>query len=435
MNHLPYRKPLVQALGGAVFCAALTALAACAGSLPVPAAPAPADIPQLRAELARDSSRVPVLVRLGAAERAAGHPQDALPLLERAHALQPSDPAAVAYLGLTHEDLSQPARARDLYREYLRIGHSSALKKRLQQRFPLLRHQELVLAAKRDIANEAALTGRPPEPRSVAVFPFVYLGSDPALEPLGRALTELLVTDLGQVDRLHVLERARVQVLLDEMSLAKQGLVDSTTAARSGRLLGAANVVQGQIGGSEDQLQLRAAVVPVTQPASAATLSENDPLRSLFDMQKRLSLGVLQRLGIELTPAERDRVLHRPTASLEALLAYGRCLEAGDAGDYAAASTQCADAARLDPGFSAARAAGARMTELSASTGTSTNELGQLAGAELNGAQSLEALDALQRLVPEPIRRSPALEVEGREGGSGAQTGVIEIIIQPPVGD
>jgi hypothetical protein len=75
------------------------------------------------------------------------------------------------------------------------------------------------------------------------------------------------------------------------------------------------------------------------------------------------------------------------------------------------------------------------MTELSASTGTSTDELGQLVGGELNGGPDLAALDALQQLVPAPIQRNPALEVEGREGGSGAQTGVIEIIIQPPVED
>lgn len=418
-----------RALGAA---AAVACLAACAGSFPAPAVPAPADIPQLRAELARDSSRVPVLARLGAAERGAGRPEEALALLERAHALEPSDAATVLYLGLTYEDLSQPARARALYEEYLRIGRSAALKHQLQRRLPLLQHQELVVAARRDIANEATLSQRAADPRSVAVFPFIYRGSDPALEPLGRAMSELLVTDLGQIRRLKVLERTRVQVLLDEMDLATRGLVDSTTAARSGRLLGAGTVVQGELGGTDEEIRLRAAVVPVAAPASATSVTESDPLRTLFDMQKRLSLGVVSSLGIELTPAERDRVLHRPTTSLEALLAYGRCLEAGDAGDYATASAQCGEAARLDPGFGGARAAAARMSSLSGSASTTTNELSRLGGGELTlGAMDPTALADLQLLVPAPIRRDPALEVEGKEGGV-TQPAIIEIIIHHP---
>jgi TolB-like protein len=420
-------------VGRALAAVALVACtAACAGAFSTPPVPGPQEIPRLRAELARDSSGVLALTQLGAAERAAGNPADALPLLERAHALQPSDPAGVLYLGLTYEDLSQPARARALYEEYLRVGRSPALKQQLERRLLLLQRQEVVLAARRDIANEATLSQQTPEPRTVAVFPFVYSGADSALAPLGRALSELLVTDLGQVTRLRVLERARVQVLLDEMSLSTQGLVDSTTAARSGKLLGAATVVQGQLSGTEEQLRLNAAVVPVARPASAALLADNDALRALFEMQKRLSLGVIQSLGVELTPAERDRVLRRPTGSLEALLAYGRCLVASDAGDYGAASAACGEAARLDPGCAAARTTGASMRELSGSAAISTSDLSRLAGGELATAGlDLASLDQLQLLVPSPVRRDPALEVEGVEGG-GKPPAIIKIIIRHP---
>ena len=95
--------------------------------------------------------------------------------------------------------------------------------------------QKILVANRGEIAIRAFRAAFELGARTVAVFPFLYRGSDPALEPLGRALSELLVTDLGQVKRLRVLERARVQVLLDEMDLAERGLVDSTTAARSGR--------------------------------------------------------------------------------------------------------------------------------------------------------------------------------------------------------
>src|SRR5690606_20054840 len=121
------------------------------------------------------------------------------------------------------------------------------------------------------------LAATPPVPATVAIFPFLVQMRDSTFRPLGRAMAEMLVTDLSQTDRLRVLERLRVQALADEMSLVEEGLIDPATAARGGRMLGAARVVQGSIAGSEAALQLDAAVVGVesagldVQSASTST--------------------------------------------------------------------------------------------------------------------------------------------------------------------
>ena len=52
------------------------------------------------------------------------------------------------------------------------------------------------------------------------------------------ALTEVLVMDLAIIGRLTVLERAKVQMLLDEIALGEAGFLETATAARSGRILG-----------------------------------------------------------------------------------------------------------------------------------------------------------------------------------------------------
>src|SRR5690606_16555960 len=142
-----------------------------------------------------------------------------------------------------------------------------------------------------------------------------------------RALAEMLVTDLSQTERLRVLERTRIQLLVDEMDLGDSGLVDSLTTARSGRLLGAERIVQGQINVNETLLRLQAAVVgSSTGQLSGRPLVEEDALQQLFEMQKRLAFNLYESLGIQLTPAERERISQIPPQNLHALLPAQQCL-------------------------------------------------------------------------------------------------------------
>lgn len=432
---------------GATAAIVFAVMAGCATAF-VPALatlPSPAEIPDLEAALLASPTSVPMLVRLGVAYREAGRLDGARNVLERAVTLDATDPAAVFYLGLTYEDNELPGAARQLYTEYIQLGNREDLKRTLQARLPALERQELLLAARDAIAREAELAGTPPRSGTVAVFPFAYEGADPQYRPLGRALAEMMVTDLSQTDRLTVLERTRVQLLIDEMDLGETGLVDTLTAARSGRLIGAERIVQGQVNvDDQTQLRLRAAIVgSTTGQLSGQPLEERDALRQLFEMQKRLALGVYSSLGIELSTAERERVTQIPTENLEALLAWGQCLEAEDAGEYAAAAGFCAQAAALDPAFAAARVRGERADDAAAYADVTIAELASLGAPEIAtpgtpGAPAtsgttvvttLPGLDAVQALLPPELPRAPVPEALGTDAGRST---TIDLIIRRP---
>src|SRR5690606_1884735 len=107
----------------------------------------------------------------------------------------------------------------------------------------------------------------------------------------------------GQTDRLQVLERTRIQLVLDELDLGESGTIDAASAARSGRLVGAERLVQGQVDVQTGEvLRMDAAVVGTETGALAGTpISEEDLLARLFDMEKRLVLNLYTALGVELT--------------------------------------------------------------------------------------------------------------------------------------
>ncbi|HZI22159.1 MAG TPA: CsgG/HfaB family protein, partial [Gemmatimonadales bacterium] len=262
--------------------------------------------------------------------------------------------AARSYLGLSYEGLSQFDSARAVYTDLLTSRIPGRLRRFVSGRLALLAREELRFAALQAIARESSLVRTPPDPNTVAVMPFRYSGTDTTYRPLERGLAAIVVTDLGRVSRLRLVERARVQALLDELKLAESGRVDPATGARSGRLVGAGEVVEGQFTTGPDQVRIDATVVRAADAGVAAAGSNTDRLRALFDVEKAVVFQLLDKLGITLTPAERVAISERPTRDLEAFLLYSRGLEAEDRGDFTTATEDYQRAARIDPAFRAA---------------------------------------------------------------------------------
>ncbi len=182
--------------------------------------------------------------------------------------------------------------------------------------------------ARQALAREAELANQPPQPATVAVLPLVIAG-DSTVQPLSRGLAELITTDLAYIRTLRL--------------------------ARVGRLLRAERLVQGTATiPARGPVQLSATVVTgagVVRPVGQVS----GPFAKLLDLEKQVVFQLAAQLGLELTQAERERILHQGPKSLAAFLAYSRGLEAMDRGDYGAAARHFRSAAQADPSFQAAR--------------------------------------------------------------------------------
>lgn len=400
----------------------------CAGTLALPPAPGPAEIPELQAALDRDPTSLPLRVRLAEAYRLAGQPDAALIVLEPVS----SEPGSAFQLGLVYEDLDRAADARRLYQTFIETGRSGALKEQARMRLAALERNELEEAIRNALARERELAATDPAPNTVGIFPFLAVTDDPGLKPLGTALAELLTTDLSQTDRLTVVERTQVSALLRELELAESGRVDPATASRTGRLLGAANLVQGRLeaGGSDISVQVAVVKVP-SADAPATPVMDRGSLARLFEMEKQLALSLYEQLGIELTPAERDRVMRQPTSNVQALLSFGFGLEAADAGLHNEAATHFVQALTLDPGFDLARTHWTRADQALRAGTTSAAQLGRLSLAEADAVGNWQTrFEPVESLIRNPAVRDAVSEVLGTEGT--VRRGTVTIIISAP---
>lgn len=346
------------------------------------------EIRRLEARLARSPADADLLRRLGALYIRTGQYAEGRDRLARAHTTDPNDPRTLFYLGLAHEYLGDETSALALYQRFADVPRRSPYRRLMQGRFRALtrelarREVQDVLAAERTLGADFASLTDTLETTTVGVFPLRYQGQDDRYAPLGRGLSELMMLDLAQIDRLRVVERVRLQALLDEQALGQTDVVDPTTAPRRGLLLGAGTVVGGTyavVGDADVQIDVSA--FDVVGGQAPPPLSASETLANLIRAEKALVLRLVESLGLELTPQEQARILVIPTENLEAFRAYSLGLLQDDAREFALAAASFEQAAALDPGFSLAQEKAAEAASLAAA-GTPEAALDLAAAAE-----------------------------------------------------
>jgi len=215
--------------------------------------------------------------------------------------------------------------------------------------------------AKLAVANESAIDAGKIPARAVSVLPFLVSERDTLLRPLSYAMSSFLLGDLSRSPQLQMVERERIDAIYRELSLVDEGATDPRTAPRVGKLVGARRVVVGSITpAGNGQVVISARVVDVLSGTVQEVSGGTATLDRIFDAEKALAFRLLDQLGVTLTPAERASIEQKQTTNVAAAVAFGRGAEAEARGDAAAAVRAFQDAARLDIGFSAARAAASR---------------------------------------------------------------------------
>ena len=195
------------------------------------------------------------------------------------------------------------------------------------------------------------------DPNTVAVLYFKNDTGQRELDILQKGMTVMLMTDLSKIKGLHVLERARIQALMQELRLGASGLVERDTASRLGRLLHAEHLVGGEILREPmGEFGLRSDLIKVsTKSLLDRPSTRGKLLEGIFRMEKDLLFKIVRALNITLTPEEEEALKKPVTTDLDALLKLFEGIEQSDQGNYGAAMRLYEQALEDDPGFWLAR--------------------------------------------------------------------------------
>ena len=196
-------------------------------------------------------------------------------------------------------------------------------------------------------------------PNTVAVLYFSNKTGWSDLDILQKGLTLMLITDLSKVEEIQVVERVKVQALVEELDLEVSGLVKPSTSSQMGKLLGVELLVGGDIlkGKIEKLFQLKSNLLKVqTEKVVGRPWTEGELLAELFRMEKELLFEIIKELKIELSP-ELEAELKKPlTTNLTALLFLFEGIDHSDRGIYSKAAESYKKAMAEDPNLGQAEA-------------------------------------------------------------------------------
>ena len=191
---------------------------------------------------------------------------------------------------------------------------------------------------------------------TLAVLYFQNKTGQIALDPLQKGLTLMLITDLSGVKDLQLLERGRLQALIEEMGLAGSGLVETGTAPRIGKLSGAQWLVGGDItAGQASQLQIQSHLLQTaTQKILGDPIAKGE-LSNLFIMEKEILFEIIKLLKIKVTSEEKEKLETPLSTNINALIPLFQGIEESDRGNYKKASELYEKALKADPKLGVAK--------------------------------------------------------------------------------
>ncbi|MGH7496826.1 MAG: CsgG/HfaB family protein [bacterium] len=151
---------------------------------------------------------------------------------------------------------------------------------------------------------------------TVAVLDFQNNSGAFSLDALERSVPEMLKTELSQNSAgILVVERRKLELILQEQALAQSGVIDEKTAQTVGRLAGAQYLLSGEISSSGDsRLRIDCHILKVETGRVRGEKVIGQDRQVLDDMVHLLASNVLYNLTGEGGHQQNLRVKNYPTS-------------------------------------------------------------------------------------------------------------------------
>jgi len=194
------------------------------------------------------------------------------------------------------------------------------------------------------------------DPQSVAVSYFRNIGSN-RLDPLQKGMTEMLITDLSQVKGLKLVERVKVQALLQEMQLSQTGLVTTKSRVAAGKMLKADKIISGAYSDlRKKRLNVSSSTIKTDSGKELGSANAKGPLSQFWRVEKQLTKEILTDLGYSKQQIPSS-VWNIHTKNLDAFKNYSYGLDDMDNNHYDNARAHFRKAIKQDPNFELAQLA------------------------------------------------------------------------------
>ncbi len=265
------------------------------------------------------------------------------------------------YLAVAYLSKDEAARARALFAEVLKKSPDYRPNDRW---WPHQRFMAEYFKAQNEFGESPEAAGKGPGIKTIAIMDFENNSVEnfDKYKNLGNALAKIVISDFSVLSQLKVVERERLQYILDELELTSKtvggaGVVDPASAPRIGKLLGAHTFVFGSFIQVGKTFRIDASLVKTETSEILKTFSVEGKPDELFELAKKLTLKITQGLDVEIEKAERKDLdkLGERDIPIEAVALFGDAMSKANQEKYGDALSSLEQALAHAPNFSKAQ--------------------------------------------------------------------------------
>src|SRR5882724_2800311 len=191
---------------------------------------------------------------------------------------------------------------------------------------------------------------------SLAVLPFRNASTDLSIDWLGPNLAEMLRTDVGQSNSLHMISSDRVHQVLKDLRVPENATFDQETVRRLAEFSSADTVVWGQYVKVGDQIRIDATLRDLKHQHTMLLKAEAPNEKGLLPAVAQLAQSIQQNLSLptDVLQELRSKSFHPSSNSLPALRNYNEGMELVRQGNHLEAAKRFEASIQADPEFALA---------------------------------------------------------------------------------
>ena len=194
--------------------------------------------------------------------------------------------------------------------------------------------------------------------KTIAIMPFDNYSVGEYQEKLGlisKGLADFFAFDFAKISDFKVIERDKIDYILEEIELQQSGAVDKATAVKVGKILGAKYMVLGSITQMDHRTARMVVRVVSVETSEIVTQVDAEGRPNYSQMEKDLVKDLASKLDVKLNTETLGKIDEGGTESLDATEYYAMGLDYMDRDEYKQAYEHFKMAYDLDNNFTEAK--------------------------------------------------------------------------------
>lgn len=173
------------------------------------------------------------------------------------------------------------------------------------------------------------------DPKTIAVLYFENnsVVDKDKLDPLKKGLADMMITEMTKIKGIRVVERQRIQSIIEELNLNETDMVDKSTTQQMGKLLGARVMLFGGFSNLfNDKLRIDVRIVRTETGETLKAEEETGELDEFLTMLQSLVKKIASDLDVKMTAEDEDRLEASKDGNFNGYVVYAQALNFEDKG-------------------------------------------------------------------------------------------------------